>query len=109
MKLKLNGAKDIKLPKELDCQQRLELSKKIILDNPRSFEITGYAVTDNKVIIRLDILGTYILNSVKDIRETVLSRYKEKRRPHQEKAFSNLLKHQEINIIEKIYSQRKIS
>jgi hypothetical protein len=68
----------------------MALSEAIINDNPLDFTMTGHAVADHKVKIRLDILGTYILNSAENIRTDVMSRYKEKRRPFQERSVSTI-------------------
>ncbi|WDV47047.1 hypothetical protein PV797_04925 [Clostridiaceae bacterium M8S5] len=98
MILKLAGSKKLTLPNEFDLDERLKFTEDIMNENPECFKLTGDLKSDNNVSTRLDILGTYILNSMKDIRKTVLSRYKEKRRPYQELAFSSLSKHQFENI-----------
>lgn len=90
MRLKLYNKDDIKLPLELDYLERMKFAEKVILDNPESFQITGFDRADNKVKVRLDILATYILNAVEDIREDVMSKYKQNVRPYQEKSISNL-------------------
>ncbi len=89
MKLKLYGADDLYLPLDLDLYERIELAEKIIKDYSTSFEYSGAQSSDRKAQIRLDILATYILNAVKGIRGDVMSRYKIKRRPYQERPFSN--------------------
>lgn len=103
MRLKLYNKEDIFLPLDLDYKERIELSQKIITENPDSFNVTGFDNTDNKVKVRLDILGTYILNAVPKIRETVMSRYKQNVRPHQERSVSTLGAERD-KILDKLYS-----
>lgn len=98
MRLKLYGKDDVKLPLDLNTEDRMALSDKIIKENPESFELTGHSKADFKVKVRLDILGTYILNSVPNIREDVMSRYKQNVRPYQEKSISNFNTKNEQNL-----------
>ena len=104
MKLKLYSG-DIQFPLNLNTQERMIFAQKIIDDNPESFTQSGYDKADNKVRVRLDILATYILNAEKDIRENVMSRYKEKRRPFQEKPISCLSKRSQRDINSQLYSK----
>lgn len=105
MRLKLYSKEDIVLPLDLDYKERIELVEKIIIDNPESFEFSGYDKADNKVKVRLDILGTYILNAVPNIRETVMSRYKQNVRPYQERSISTLSDRQESYMENRLYSK----
>lgn len=86
----------LQLDNALPVEERMILAQNIIDENPLDFEMTGHSVADHKVKIRLDVLGTYILNSVKDIRTDVMSRYKEKNRPYQEISISNLVGHNAV-------------
>lgn len=90
MKLKLCNNNNIILPLELDYCKRMEFAEDIIINYSESFEVCGSPSLDNTVKIRLDILGTYILNAVPDIRKTVMSRYKQNVRPFQERSISTL-------------------
>lgn len=103
MKLKLYKD-EIILPSDLDVDERMILAEQIINENPESFNINGHDRHDRLVMVRLDILGTYILNAVKDIRDDVLSRYKIKRRPYQERPISNIHGNGYYEFFAKLYS-----
>lgn len=97
MKLKLCNQEVIILPLDLDYIERISLANKIIVEHPESFVTTGSATLDSRVKVRLDILGTYILNAVPNIRENVMSRYKQNVRPYQERSISTISKSCKIN------------
>lgn len=94
MKLKLNNI-TIPLPKEYDLNQRIELVNDI-LTNYKDELNYNLDVLRNKnkidfnslVEIRLDILGTYILQAYKVNDKSIMTRYKLKYRPLQETSFS---------------------
>lgn len=104
MRLKLYSG-DIQLPLNLDTAERMIFAQRVIEKNPESFMQTGFEKADNKVRVRLDILSTYILNSEKGIRDNVMSRYKEKRRPYQEKPISCLSQRNQQDINSQLYSK----
>jgi hypothetical protein len=81
------------------------LAQKLIDDNPESFSQSGFEKADHKVRVRLDILSTYILNAEKNIREDVMSRYKEKYRPYQERPISSLTVRGQQDINSQLYSK----
>jgi len=91
MRLKLHEC-TVDLPSGLSVEERNNFVKNILEEYPGNFITTGDLGIDKLPNIRLDILATYILQGVKDIRKdkTIMSRYKEKRRPFQETVISNL-------------------
>lgn len=91
MKLRLHDC-NIDLPNELDINERKDFVNVVLKDHLEDFVVTGDFNIDKVVTVKLDILATYILQGIKDIRKDkmIMSRYKEKRRPHQEIVVSNL-------------------
>jgi len=102
MKLKLHD-REIKLYSELSVGNRMALANSLINDNPLDFTMTSHSVADFKVKIRLDTLGTYILNAVDDVRTDVMSRYKEKRRPFQERSIGTFTSPQVRDSYEQLF------
>ena len=94
IKLDLNN--EIELPQHLDLQERIALCEEILEKYPEYFRyVMPKSARDNdvagrNVTIRLDIMGSYILDAAeKDKEYPVLSDYKKKR-----------IKNNEINISE---------
>lgn len=90
MKLILSDYDIFYLPPLETVEERIELVNKIIEEYPLSFELSGFERADKKVFIRLDILGTYILNADKRNDKSIMTKYKMKARKFQEPVLSNL-------------------
>ena len=86
MYIKLLDGKEIELPQELDVDERIALCQKITDEYPESFQYVmpknnkDPNLYGNQVSMRLEMLGTYILNAVDNDKEhPVMTEYKEKR------------------------------
>ena len=79
MKLKLPDI-EIDLPSDLLLVERQALVDKILNDYSEYFKY-GKSEEWNRVVeVRLDVLGTYLLNTIANIRTVVNSQYKDKYR-----------------------------
>ena len=77
---------EVELPQELDLDERIALCQKIIDEYPDSFKYVlpqsnkDANIVGNQASMRLELLGTYILNAVEKDKECpVMTEYKEKR------------------------------
>lgn len=89
LKLKLRTI-EINLPNDYDSEQREELVKGIMDKYPDDFKYTYFSKMDRLIEKRLEILATYLLNGMSDIRNNVMSKYKENNRVVQEKSTDKL-------------------
>ena len=86
MYVRLMHGEEVELPQELDLDERIALCQKIIDEHPDSFKyVLPQSNKDannvgNQASMRLELLGTYILNAVEKDKECpVLTEYKEKK------------------------------
>ena len=86
MYIRLMHGEEVELPQELDLDERIALCQKIIDEYPDSFKYVlpqsnkDANIVGNQASMRLELLGTYILNAVEKDKECpVMTEYKEKR------------------------------
>jgi hypothetical protein len=95
MKVKLWDG-EIELPHCLNLEERMGFVSDILRRYPDNFEYVSNEDTNHVVMIRLDILGSYILRASDVEKKEVMSPYKIKNRPYQD---LNLTKVQELKNI----------
>lgn len=98
--LKLNYDEEIELPTELELEDRIKFCEDIIAKYPDQFRYilpknnTDPNIVGNRASMRLEIMGSYILDaSPKDKEYPTLSDYKEKRIKSNEINLSELENH----------------
>lgn len=99
----------IDLPLDLELNERVSYVNKLLEKYPEDFRYKDNYNTDRIVGVRLDILATYMLNKVENIRNDVMSRYKEKNRPVQEQSISNFMGCQRYQLESLYFSNSDIS
>lgn len=87
--LLLSRGVKITLPKYETIEERIKFAGDIILEHPDLFEFIDIPEQDRLVSIRLDVLGTYILQADNEKEKDILTRYKTKARAKTEIPFSN--------------------
>ena len=83
--IRLNYDEEIELPTDLELDERMKLCEDIIEKYPDQFRYVmpknskDANIVGNQASMRLEIMGSYILDASKDKSCHILSEYKEKR------------------------------
>lgn len=80
---------EIELPNSLTLTERQEFVEDIVKRYPENFQYTSYDNVDRVVVVRLDILATYILKCCDNIWNDCISEHKGRKRRAKELSFAD--------------------